>query len=83
MGSHLFSRARGVPPVAAGAHRPKRGFGPRAGERGDLVVRRGDYFEPPFQKLLGAARSPAFAARAAELGGYDVSGLGAIVYNGA
>ena len=44
---------------------------------------RRDYFEPPFQKLLAAARAPSFAARAAELGGYDISGLGNIVYNGA
>ena len=68
--------------VAAVAHRLKLGFVPLARERYDLVMRRRDYFEPPFQKLLAAARAPAFQARAEELGGYDVGGLGAIVYNG-
>ena len=68
--------------VAAVAHQLKLGFIPLARERYDLVMRRRDYFEPPFQKLLAATREPAFAARAAELGGYDVSGLGNIVYNG-
>ncbi len=69
--------------VAAVAHQLKLGFIPLARERYDLVMRRKDYFEPPFQKLLAAARAPAFAARAAELGGYDITGLGAITYNGA
>lgn len=68
--------------VAAVAHQLKLGFKPLARERFDLVMRRRDYFEPPFQKLLAAARAPAFAMRAAELGGYDISGLGNIVYNG-
>ncbi len=69
--------------VAAVAHQLKLGFVSLAQERYDLVMRRRDYFEPPFQKLLAAARAPAFAARAAELGGYDITGLGAITYNGA
>ena len=68
--------------VAAVARKLKLGFVPLARERYDLVMRRRDYFEPPFQKLLAAARAPAFAKRAEELGGYDVSGLGTIVYNG-
>jgi excisionase family DNA binding protein len=51
-------------------------------ERFDLVLRRRDYFEPPFQTLLAFARSEAFLTRAAELGGYDVAGLGRVVYNG-
>ena len=69
--------------VAAVAHRLKLDFVPLAVERYDLVMERRDYFEPPFQKLLAAARAPGFAARAAELGGYDITGLGRIVYNGA
>ena len=68
--------------VAAVAHRLKLGFQPLARERYDLVMRRRDYFEAPFQALLAAARDPGFKARAAELGGYDITGLGAIVYNG-
>ena len=69
--------------VAAVARKLKLGFVPLARERYDLVMRRRDYFEPPFQKLLAAARAPGFAAHADDLGGYDISGLGTIVYNGA
>lgn len=50
-------------------------------ERFDLVMRRRDYFEPPAQALFAFVRSPAFAARAAELGGYDVTRNGAVVWN--
>jgi excisionase family DNA binding protein len=56
-------------------------FVPLASERFDLVLRRRDCFEPPFQKLLAFARGDAFRARAAELGGYDVTGLGKVRYN--
>src|SRR5690606_17274359 len=56
-------------------------FVPLATERFDLVMRRRDYFEPPMQRLLAFARSEAFRARAAELGGYDISGLGRVHYN--
>ncbi|HVC53546.1 MAG TPA: helix-turn-helix transcriptional regulator [Stellaceae bacterium] len=51
-------------------------------ERFDLALRRFDYFEPPVQALLGFARSAAFARQAAELGGYDITGLGRVRYNG-
>jgi excisionase family DNA binding protein len=51
-------------------------------ERYDLAVWRRDWFEPPLQKLQSFARAPAFAARAAELGGYDIKGLGTVRYNG-
>lgn len=57
-------------------------FVPLARERFDLVMRRRDYFEPPVQKLLTFAREPAFAARARDLAGYDVSGLGRVAWNG-
>lgn len=56
-------------------------FLPLATERFDLVLRRRDYFEPAFQRLLVFAGGGAFRARAAELGGYDVSGLGRVTYN--
>ncbi len=52
-------------------------------ERYDLLVRRRDYFEPPVQKLLAFAASDAFKAKAAEMAGYDVSGLGNVVWNAA
>ncbi len=56
-------------------------FLPLTEERFDLAVWRHDYFEPPFQKLLAFCRTPAFAQKAAALGGYDVSGFGEVVYN--
>ena len=58
------------------------GFVPLFRERYDLAIWRRDYFEPPLQKLLSFARSPAFVRRAAELAGYDVAGLGTVHYNG-
>ncbi len=67
--------------VASAARRLKLGFVSLQRERYDLAMRRRDYFEPPFQALLGFARTAAFAARAAALGGYDCAGLGKITYN--
>jgi len=57
-------------------------FLPLTTERYDIAVRRRDYFEPPMQRLFGFARSEAFARRAEELGGYDISGLGRVHFNG-
>jgi len=54
----------------------------RDDESFDLVMRRRDYFEPPVQTLLAFARSDAFARRAAHLGGYDIAGLGRVLWNG-
>lgn len=56
-------------------------FVPLQKERFDLVMHRRDYFEPPVQALLEFCRTPAFAARAADLGGYDVQGAGKVVFN--
>jgi excisionase family DNA binding protein len=57
-------------------------FVPLFRERFDLAVWRRDYFEPPLQKLLAFCRTSAFGKRAEELGGYDISGLGRVHYNG-
>lgn len=57
-------------------------FVPLIHERFDLVVWRRLWFEEPLQMLFDFARTDGFAARAAELGGYDVSGLGTVHYNG-
>ncbi|MBE9556062.1 MAG: helix-turn-helix transcriptional regulator [Proteobacteria bacterium] len=57
-------------------------FLPLFRERYDLAVWRRDWFEPPLRKLISFARTPAFADRAAELGGYDITGLGTVRYNG-
>jgi len=57
-------------------------FLPLLRERFDLVVWRRAFFEPPLQRLFAFARGSAFAARAAELGGYDPEGLGRVRWNG-
>lgn len=51
-------------------------FVPLQLERFDLLMRQRDAFRPPLQKLLKLLASAAFAARAAELGGLDVSDAG-------
>jgi excisionase family DNA binding protein len=55
-------------------------FVPLLWERFDLVMQSRDYFRPPLQALLAFIKTPAFAARADELGGYDVSQAGSIRY---
>ncbi len=57
------------------------GFVPVIEERFDLLVWRRAWFEPPFQAFLDFSRSRAFRARAAEMAGYDISGLGQVIYN--
>jgi excisionase family DNA binding protein len=47
-------------------------------ERFDLVLRQRDYFQPPMQTLMTFLRSTEFAARAKEMGGFDVEGAGAV-----
>ena len=49
-------------------------FVPVIRERFDLVVDRRAYFEPPCKRWWSSARSHACARKAAELGGYDLSG---------
>jgi excisionase family DNA binding protein len=57
-------------------------FVPVMDERFDLLIDRRAWFEPPMQKFWAFCRSDRFRARAAELRGYDISRLGAVVYNG-
>ncbi|WP_144299421.1 helix-turn-helix transcriptional regulator [Elioraea rosea] len=57
------------------------GFIPLIRERFDLVMERRHYFDAPLQRLLGFARSEAFAARAARMGGYDIGEAGAVAFN--
>jgi len=52
-------------------------------ERFDLLIWRKAYFDPPFQKLMRFCGGDAFKTRARELGGYDISGLGTVHFNGA
>ncbi len=67
--------------IAAVARQFRLDFLPLHRERYDLAIARRDYFEPPFQQLLRFARSPRFAERVHDLGGYDVSNLGQVMYN--
>ena len=52
-------------------------------ERYDLLLSRRDFFEAPLQALLAFARTEGFRRRAEQMGGYDVSGLGRVMLNGA
>jgi excisionase family DNA binding protein len=56
------------------------GFVPLARERFDLVMPQRAYFGPPMQALLGFARTPGFAQRAARLGGYEVAETGRVAF---
>jgi putative molybdopterin biosynthesis protein len=44
----------------------------------DLVMRQRDYFHPPLQALLKFMRSDELAARAQEMGGFDLSEAGSV-----
>lgn len=57
-------------------------FVPLVEERFDLLVARKAWFEPPFQTFWRFCQGPEFAARAAALGGYDLSAMGAVRFNG-
>lgn len=53
-------------------------FVPLLWERFDLVLRQRDYFRPAPQALFTFMRTAAFAERAAELRGYDITESGAV-----
>jgi putative molybdopterin biosynthesis protein len=53
-------------------------FVPLAVEHFDLLMRQRDAFRAPLQKLLKLMGTPAFAARARELGGLDISVAGCV-----
>ncbi len=67
--------------IAAVARQCRLDFVPLQRERYDIVIGRRDYFEPSFQQLLTFARTARFVEKAAELEGYDISGLGHVTYN--
>ncbi len=56
-------------------------FIPVTTERFDLLMRHRDYFEPPIQALFEFSRSAAFIEQAAELSGYNIDGLGKVIFN--
>lgn len=63
------------------AHQLGLNFLPLQRERYDLLIRRRDYFEGPMARLMDFTRTGTFRARAAEMRGYDVSGLGSVHFN--
>lgn len=67
--------------IEAVARRFRLGFLPLQQERFDLAMRRRDYFEPGIQGLLRFTKASSFCVQAAELGGYDLSECGRVVYN--
>lgn len=67
--------------VESAARQLRLAFLPLARECFDLVVRRGDYFEPAFQKLLLFTRSKRFVAEAERLGGYAIAEIGRVRWN--
>lgn len=68
--------------VEAAARQLRLDFLPLHRERYDLALRRRDFFAPPFQRLLRFAQGREFREKAADLGGYDISGLGTVHFNG-
>jgi putative molybdopterin biosynthesis protein len=54
------------------------GFVPLVTERFDILMRQRDSYRPPLQTFLDIMANPTFAARAAELGGLDVSKAGQV-----
>jgi excisionase family DNA binding protein len=79
--------ADGLGEVALGlrvaADQFKLAFKPVMRERFDLLVDRKAWFDPPMQTLMAFCRTDAFRAKAEAMGGYDVSGLGTVHFNGA
>jgi putative molybdopterin biosynthesis protein len=68
--------------IEAAARRHGLDFIPLHLEKFELALRRRNYFEPPVQRLLEFSRGPRLSEQARLMAGYDVSGLGAVAYNG-
>src|SRR4030095_16874690 len=60
--------------IAAVARQCRVDFVPLHRERYDLVTRRWEYFEPPFQRLLAFTRTTRFVGKAVEVGGSEIAG---------
>ncbi len=74
--SILDGEAQAAFGIEAVARRFGLSFTPLAQERYDLLLTARDVFARPVQDLLSFTRTDAFAAKAAGLGGYDISRLG-------
>ena len=78
----LDGRADAGLAVAAVATRLKLDFVTLARERFDIVIGQREYFEAPFQSLLGFAQSDRFRRHAEDLDGYDLGETGRVVHVG-
>jgi len=58
-------------------------FVPLMRERFDLLIDRRSWFEPPMLSFAEFCRSDTFRKRAADYHGYDLGGMGTILFNGA
>lgn len=67
--------------IEASAREHRLDFVALARERYDLVLMRREYFEAPVQALLAFTRTRRFTERVLEFGGYEVGGLGNVIFN--
>ncbi len=67
--------------IEAVANQLRVGFVPLIEERYDLLLWRRQYFDPPVQRLLTFCHGGAFAQRASELSGYNISQFGKVRFN--
>ena len=67
--------------VRAVARQFRLDFIPLTIERLDIAVLRASYFDAPWQALMDFTRKPAFLRYAKTLAGYDVRGLGGVMWN--
>jgi len=74
-------QADAAPGLEAMARQFRLGFVPLVTERYDIAIERRACFEPRWQALTTFCRTPAFAAKAAELGGYDLAEHGRVHWN--
>ena len=75
-------QADAAPGLEAMARQFRLAFLPLVTERYDIAIDRRAFFEPRWQTLVAFCRGPAFATKAAELGGYDLAGHGRMHWNG-
>ena len=78
----LEDKADAVLGLEAVARQLRLGFVPLVRERFDLLADRRAWFEPPLQRLMDFCRGEAFRAKATDLTGYDIRGLGRVHFNG-
>ncbi len=75
-------QADAAPGLEAMARQFRLGFVALVTERYDIAIERRAFFEPRWQALATFCRTPAFANKADELGGYDLAEHGRVHWNG-